>query len=313
MTKGAAAWLPGLFTAFVWGTTFVASKAVLVAGLSPIALALARFVVAYAVLAVLSRILCVRAIPFRWDKGELRLALLGLTSVLYFVMEYAALPLVPSAEVGVLTSTVPIVTTALMVPLGKARVGWLYLLGSLIAMVGVTLVTGLLGGPWGRGAALGYAFTAGAVLFWAAYTVLLQDLAPCHHPIAISRRYFFYSVLSLLPFAVAGDDLSTFAAFADGSALLPTLYLGVVASGLCIWLWNVSVVRLGAVRTNSLLYLLTVVPVVASALFTNEQLTLMTWVGAALVMVGIIVADRDKHGRSGISAAAEKDNNIKSS
>ena len=295
-------YVPGLLTALVWGTTFAASKQVLSAGVSPLGLMLFRFVVAYVALVVTCRFIGLGWMPQSGGYGrvmwrdELRLAALGITGgSLYFLLEYEALGHASSADVGVIVSTVPVVTTAILVLMGRTRIGWLYVVGSALALLGVVLVCSPSFSVEGSHAYLGYLLAFGAVLCWALYTILLRSLAVHYHSVFISRRLFFYAMVSMLPLALWRGTFETdVALFAQAQVLLPALYLGVVASGLCVWLWNVSVNTLGTVRTNNMLYLLTVIPLIASVLLTNEELSLSTWCGALLILLGIVISDRDK-------------------
>lgn len=285
--------VPALFVALVWGTTFLASKRVLCAGVEPATLMCVRFAVAYAVLWVLHP----RAeLRLGW-RAELKFLLLGVCGgSLYFLCEYEALLHTSSVNVGVITSTVPLVTTAMLLLLRRVRVGRCYWLGGVVAFAGVLL---LVLGPvvLSRGLSavvshpLGDLLALLDTLLWACYTVVLARCG-AWHPLLVSRRLFFYALVTIAPFAVSGLGAGQLSLLARPGVWQPALYLALVASGACLVLWQVSVNMLGPVRTNNYLYLLTVVPVVASALLCREELGLCAVVGAALVLAGIVVGDR---------------------
>jgi drug/metabolite transporter (DMT)-like permease len=70
------------------------------------------------------------------------------------------------------------------------------------------------------------------------------------------------------------------------------LYLGVAASLLCFYFWNIVIKKLGAVRTTNYVYFAPPVTLIASALVLKEPITWIALLGAALILAGVIQADR---------------------
>lgn len=282
------AYILALLTSLVWGTTFAASGHALSHGIGVFSLTLMRFVAAYAILWVLCR-----QFPRPVWQDELVFAGLGLTGgSLYFILEYSALRHAPSADVGIIVSTVPIVTTALIFIFSRRLPGWRWALGTLLATVGVVVVVG---GPVGgrQGELIGYLFALGATVAWALYTLLLVRLKGSYSPLLVSRRLFFYATLTLVPMGLISDHDGWMFEPDGVGALGCAAYLGVVASGLCVWTWNVVVNELGAVRANTFLYLLTVVPVGAALLF-GQSVGLTSIVAALVILMGVALADSDR-------------------
>ncbi len=275
-----------MFVAIVWGTTFVASKMALDGGLTPIGLMSLRFLLGYVALWV--------AYPqvhaIRLDKQELKFLLLGLCGgSVYFLAEYEALRHTSAVNVGIITSTVPLVSACLYAMLSRTLPRAKYFVGTAIALLGVVMVV-----TNGR-AEMSYSMTGDvlacvATLLWAVYSVVLSSLGARVNPLLASRRLFFYALVSISPFAMCeGIDVSI---LTEPQVLWPTMYLGLVASGLCIWLWNVSTNNVGIMQTNNFLYLLTIVPVFASYLFMLSELTRWNVCGSLVVLVGIMVANK---------------------
>ena len=72
------------------------------------------------------------------------------------------------------------------------------------------------------------------------------------------------------------------------------LFLSVVASFLCFLWWSVAVKEIGALSTSNYVYLNPITTVIASALFLDEPMTLMAYIGSALILLGVYVANREK-------------------
>lgn len=280
--------IPAFFTACVWGSTFVASKHILVSGVQPIVLMTFRFALSY----LLLWIVCHEWHPVRFDREELRLLLLGVSGgSLYFILEYSALQRTSAINVGLISATVPIISAALSMLLGKVKLWRRFVYGSVLALIGVMLV--VLNGNFSLTVRpVGDLIALFSVVLWSLYTVILDTIGKDKSELFISRRLFFYAFITLLPFTIVNAELSEFKAFLNIDILLPALYLGGFASALCILLWNISINKIGLSNTNNFLYLLPVVSVVASAIFAEGEISVYNIIGSLFIFVGIIVADK---------------------
>ena len=282
-------YLPALLTAFVWGSTFVASKLVLDHNVSPLTLMTIRFALAYLILALFG---FRHKIQFAWNQQEALLLLAGLTGgSIYFLSEYLALQRTSAINVGLISATVPVIATAITLLSKRILPKWTYIVGSLLALFGVTyLVTD------GKFAVeifpLGDILAIVAATLWALYSVIISRLDKNLPYIAVSRRMMLYSLVSIIPFTIAVGSTDELTAFENTEILLPALYLGCIASALCVFLWNWSIGHVGLIRTNNFLYLLPVVSLLTSALFADELITSKTIIATFLIVAGIIIADR---------------------
>ncbi|MBP5366078.1 MAG: DMT family transporter [Bacteroidales bacterium] len=286
--KDLVRYFPAVITAIVWGSTFVASKHVLVSGVSPFMLMTFRFVVAYLSL----WLFCRKWLPLAFNRREFLFLLLGVSGgSLYFLFEYFSLKHTSAVNVGLISALVPILSTLIAITLRKVSVTFIYVFGSLLALFGVYLVV-TDGNFVFEVYPLGDILAFGAALLWAIYTVVLNLIGPDVDPLLVSRRLFFYAIITILPFTCILSEPSEIQLFADTSVLLPAFYLAFVASALCIWLWNVSINLIGLVKTNNFLYFLPVVSLASSAIFFADEVSLATVVGSACVFVGVVIADR---------------------
>lgn len=291
MIKIILAYLPALITVMIWGSTFLVSKNVLNSGIQSSTLMFFRFSIAYVLLLFLSK----GTISFKFDlkslRQELLFLLLGLSGgSLYFFLEYTSLKITSAVNVGLISATVPIMSTAISLMLGKIRVGYKYYVGSVFAFLGVVLI--VLNGKWQITFSLfGDLLAILSSLLWAIYTVILTILEKKYSEVLISRRLFFYALLTIVGFVIFNADVSEFIALCESSVLFSVLYLSLGASAICIVLWNISINKIGIVKTNNFLYLLPVVTLFCSVLFAIDEITIYSIFGSFLIFIGIYISD----------------------
>lgn len=132
--------LLAIATAGIWGTTFVATKTLLLAGLTPAEIFIYRFSLAY---------LCIIFIAGRqvfaksW-LDEIKMIAAGLTGgSVYFTTENTALEFTQASNVGILISITPLLTTLLGMAIYKSertKRPWRIVAGSSIALIGVAAI-----------------------------------------------------------------------------------------------------------------------------------------------------------------------------
>lgn len=74
--------------------------------------------------------------------------------------------------------------------------------------------------------------------------------------------------------------------------ILNFLFLGVGASALGFFLWNLSAKWIGAIKTSVYIYVSPVVTVVLSAVILHEKMTFVSVTGALLILLGLIVSQK---------------------
>jgi drug/metabolite transporter (DMT)-like permease len=285
-----------VFTTAVWGTTFVSTKVLLQHGLAPACIFFYRFLLAYLAIWFFS--------PKRlWadsKKDEFLFLCLGLTGgSLYFITENTALGITLASSVSLILCTVPLITAFLShFYVKNERLKKPLVYGSLIALTGVVLVV-FNGSVLLKINPLGDILTLTAALMWGIYTIILKRFDTRYPVLFITRKIFFYGLVTLLPF-FCFSPLTV-----DRNVLLQPviwgnlLYLGLVASMLCYILWNTAVKYLGAVRTSNYLYFIPAVTLITSAIVIDETVTPVALLGAALIISGVYFAE--KSGKTVIS------------
>lgn len=281
--------LAALFTVSVWGATFVSTKALIAAGLTPAEIFLMRFALGY--LCILP--LAPRRLRAENRRDEAAFAAAGVCGgSLYFLLENAALEYAPASNVSLLVCTAP-VWTALAA--GRAdrgeRMTRRQAAGAALAAAGMALV--VLNGRFVLHISpAGDLLALAAALSWMGYSLVIKRLGARYPASFIARKVFFYGMATILPvfvfrpFAATGELLARPVVWAN------LLFLGVVASGFCYALWNAVMRRLGAVRATNYIFFNPLVTMLTAALCIGERITAPALAGAAMILCGMWHAER---------------------
>ena len=286
-------WYHGMamLTVAVWGVTYISTKVLLNNGLSPAEIMFMRFLMAYIAIWFVAP----KTLFARTGKDEFLFLLLGLFGgSFYFQTENMALKVTLASNVALILCTAPVWTAILSHFLVKGqRLRRNLVLGSLIALSGVALV--IFNGhfilnlnPWGDFLCMLAAFS------WAVYTILLQKLDGRYSTLFITRKVFFYGLLTLLPVFLFSPPSFDWSVFNRPAVVGNLLFLGLVASLLCYIMWNNVVKRLGGVRANNYIYASPLVTLIASYLILDEPITWVALLGAVLIIGGVWWAGRRK-------------------
>lgn len=281
-----------ILTIIIWGITLISTKVLILNGLSPAAIMLYRFVIAYAVLWILYP---------HWGKvtrlkDEGILLLTGLSGgTIYFLTENTAVGITNTSNVALIVTTAPLLTalianfTLKSEPLKRNT-----LFGSVIALTGVFLIVFngnfvLELNPWGD------FLSFISALSWALYSILIKGISSKYPILFITRRVFFYSILTLLLWFIYEPLHWEPALFLKPAVLFNLLFLGVIASSLCFFVWNMVIKNIGAVRTNNYIYFISIVTIAVSRSVLDEKITGYAIGGAILILSGVYFADHSRH------------------
>lgn len=275
--------LAALATVIIWGTTFVSTKVLITNSLTPAEIFFVRFLIAYLCIWPLAR--------GRWWAGSLRdeltLAAAGITGgSMYFLTENIALQYAPASNVSLIVCTAPIWTALASALLHRSeRMTWRQAAGSAIAFAGVALV--VLNGRFvldlsPRGDMLALA----AALLWMGYSLIVKRLSDAYSSLFITRKIFFYGLLTILPVFLFSHPHFDPAVYARPAVWGNLLFLGVVASMICYVAWNAVMHRLGVVRATNYIYLNPLATMITASMVIDERITPAALAGAAMVLYG---------------------------
>lgn len=287
--------LGALLVVTAWGASFIGTKVLMEdALLTPIEVFVYRFSIAYVLLFAVT----FKKIFANNIKDELQLLLCGVCGgSLYYVLENYALHYTTTGNVSLLSGLSPMITAALMALMFRAKIGAGLVIGSIIAFTGVGFIifgdgAGLEINPLGDILALLSAFA------WAIYAVAAKRLVPLYSSLFITRKLFFYGVLTALPLLLIGEAPTHLHTLLSNTAfLLNLLFLVIFCSLLAYVIWNYAMKALGPVATNNYLYLQPLVTLVVAYFTIGEKISVMGYIGCLLIISGLVISDKLKINR----------------
>lgn len=290
--------LAALLTAVCWGCSFIASKVLMEDALmTPVEVYVYRFAIAYVIMLLFT----FRDLRSKSWSDEIQLALCGVCSgTLYFLMENYALMYTTTGNVSLLSSISPIFTAILLSIIYKTKMEKGETIGSAVAFMGVAMV--ILSESLGKGMGLeihpfGDLLALSCAMSWAVYSIVIKRLIPIYSTLFITRKLFFYGLLTSVPLLLAQSQPLHFSALLDFSHpeyLLDMLFLAVMCSSVAYLLWNESMKIIGSLATNNYIYLQPPVTMIAGWLLLGEKIYMFGYLGCIFILLGLVIADKMK-------------------
>ena len=289
-----------LLVVTMWGSSFIATKVLTNNGLGPVEIYIYRFVIAYIIVLLLSY---KKLFANSW-RDELLFAVCGLCGgSIYFISENNAVTYTRVSDVSMITTLAPLLTTLLIGALYKSeRPGkWTYI-SSIIAFLGVVCIVFKDGfsstvpaadAPDSLSVTIGDMLALGAAFSWAIYSVVLRKLNVTYSALFVTRKTFFYGLITALPFwAISAEPSTPFSELLEPAILGNLLFLGLICSMGAYMMWSAVMGVLGAITTNNYLYVQPIVTMIIAALmFSNDPITLIGCFGAFLIVGGLWFGD----------------------
>lgn len=280
--------LGALFTVTAWGVAFVSTKVLLEHGFRPAEIYVYRFVLAYLfVLAV-----CHKRLLSNSFRDEMLFMICGLCAgSIYFIAENTAIEYTLVSNVSLITTTSPLITTLLVGLIYKNESpGKGAYIGSFVAFCGVACV--IFNSSFVvKMNPLGDLLSLSAAISWAIYSLVLRKLNALYSVMFITRKTFFYGVLTAIPYMLTEPEITPITNLFNVDVLLHLLFLGAFASMFAYIIWAQAVKRLGAIKASNYLYVTPIVTLVASVFLLGETITLVGYIGCALILGGVWLGD----------------------
>jgi len=199
-----------------------------------------------------------------------------------------------AANAAVMLGTIPIWVAILSQFFTDEKLTLYKSLGVFFAFTGVTLI--ILGGEnslsFESETFLGNIIILIAAVCWATFTILSRKYLRVYSPLQYSAFMSQIGLIGLLliglPFMVK-LDWSNISIIGYGGIL----YSGVLSIGLAYIIWNNGVKKIGAVRTAAYQNLVPVLGLIFGLVLLGEELSLLQYIGAALVIIGIVLARKN--------------------
>ncbi len=296
----------------LYGMSFLFTRKALDAA-GPFALLGWRFLVAFLVMSLL------------WAAGVIRIDLKGknkrpllvialLFPVIYFIGETTGIRYTTASECGVFLACIPAISLiASSVFLGK-KPSKLQVIGVSVTICGV-LMTVFAVGSSSSFSAIGYFFMVIAVLSYAIYSILVEKtenytgMELTYAMLAEGAAAFI--ILALMEAARSGSVRDLAALPVHNQAFLEAiLYQGIGCSIIAFFLGNAAIMKIGVNRTSSFIGIATVVSVLSGALLLGEPFTGMQMAGAAVILIGVYVANAGRGTADPIPDNKNNDNEL---
>ena len=280
-------------TVAVWGTTFVWTKLLIINGLSPAQIFTLRFIIAYVLLTGFS----LWRGRHKWLtdnwRDELTMMALGLTGgSMYFLTENESLRFTTATNTSLIVCSCPLFAMLIIALFYKSeRFSRLQALGSLLALIGMAAV--VLNGHFVLHLSpLGDALAFSACICWALYTLLMKPVMGRYPAMFITRKVFFYGILTILPYYIFVPDMPSLDVLMRPEVALNLLFLGSVASMLCYLTWSWCMKGLGAVICTNWVYVNPITTIIAAWLILDEQITVYFLIGSILIIAGMYLSSK---------------------
>ena len=280
-------------TVAVWGTTFVWTKLLIINGLSPAQIFTLRFIIAYVLLTGFSMWRGRHKwLSDNW-RDELTMMALGLTGgSMYFLTENESLRFTTATNTSLIVCSCPLFAMLIIALFYRserfsARQVW----GSIVALAGMAAV--VLNGHFVLHLSpLGDTLAFSACLCWALYTLLMKPVMGRYPAMFITRKVFFYGILTILPYYIFVPDMPSWDVLMRPEVALNLLFLGSVASMLCYLTWSWCMKGLGAVICTNWVYVNPITTIIAAWLILDEQITVYFLIGSILIIAGMYLSSK---------------------
>lgn len=280
-----------LLASFLWSVSFIVSK-ILVEYSDPIMLTFIRWVVVVLLL-----------IPIVYNKEQLQLPpraaiipllLMGLTGVVLFnIFQFLALAETTASNVGIISSLNIISIAGFSVLFLKERITLLQMTALFTSICGALLIVT-------KGATdelISYSYNVGdlwmiaAVSVWGIYTVCIKWASRFVSILEATMYSAIFGVLMLAPFTYGKFNVTQF----DATFVFGMLYVSVVATVLCMLMWNLGVSQLGPIASGVMINFNPIFTAILAYVLLQETLNCSQLIGCMAIVVGSILYALIKH------------------
>jgi len=276
-----------------WGSSFVVVKIALSEGLTPIAIATFRFLIAGGLfLATLlfkkNRKQNYKLLVERKDATTLLfLALTGVT--FFFTAQYTGIQMAGASIAAIFVCLLsPIIIAVFSARMFKEHLTRKQILGIGIAAAGtfIVITRGTLNFLSDREFFLGSLILLSTPVLWATYSLLGKKTMEKYDPFLVVAYVTMLGGLCLIPFSLAENSLyQIFIMSLYG--WLAILFLAITCSVLGYYIWFYVIKQVGAAVTSSFLFVEPLVTVLFAVMFVGEELSMSILTGGLLIFIGV--------------------------
>jgi drug/metabolite transporter (DMT)-like permease len=265
-----------------WGSAFVAIRATL-HEYSPVELAVFRFMVASATLAIVA-VIKKPKIPTKKDMPLI--ILIGFVLFLNFiVLNYGALT-ITAGEISFILNTSPLFATLFAYFFLRESISIQFVIGLSFGFIGVTLIS--LNIYSGFSIKPGIFFILLASVTWALYLNLQKPLLKRYTPIEVTMYTIWVATILMFPFG-----LGIFQAVQSSNieSTIAVIYLGIFPTVIALLCWSEVLSRIEVSKASVFFYIVPLVTIVIGFLWLKEIPSLFSCIGGIITITGVIIAN----------------------
>lgn len=288
-----SAYISATIAIILWGFSFVWTNSLLLNGVPVFTYLFIRLAIAGALLLIFSK--AIKKLQRVEKKDMLWMALMAFCEpFIYFLGETYGMLATGSATISaVIIATIPIFCLIVERVVWKIPFNIYKTLGILLTLPGIIMVVFQDGGISVEHA-YGIALLFVAVMASIGYSMVVKKLTGKYNAITITTYQFAVGALFFLPFFLVYGLEGITKELLTLKILFPLLSLAVLCSCLCFGLWISSIGKLGITRTNIFSALIPAVSAIGAFALGQEELSGMRIAGIAIVIAGVILAQKEQ-------------------
>jgi len=284
-----------------WGSSFVVVKIALKEGLTPIAIATFRFLIAGALFLFSLLLKKSRQREYRLlvdKKDALTLLFLALTGVTFFFLaQYTGIRMAGASIAALFVCLLsPILISIFSARMMKEQLTRKQIFGIAVAAAGALTV--ILGGslsfPDNADFFSGSLILLLTPIFWAVYNLSGKKVVAKYDPFLVVSYVTVLGGLCLVPFSLFENTLYRILSLSL-TGWLAVLFLAVTCSFFGYYTWFYVLKQVGAAVTSSFLFIEPLVTVLLAAAFVGEEIGWSVAAGGFLIFVGVYLVALMQH------------------
>ncbi|MBI3138665.1 MAG: DMT family transporter [Sphingobacteriales bacterium] len=280
---------------FIWSWNFIVARGIYSA-IPPVSLAFYRWLTATVIIFPFA----ISSFRKEWPAVKKSLLYFGLAAAsgisIFNTFVYIGARYTTAINLALIgTTSSPVLSVLFARIFLKEHIHTTRILGMVLCITGILFL--LAKGDWHNLLHLhftkGDLWVLGAGLSFAVYNTMVKKKPADISPVNFLFVVFLLGTLLLFPFYLK-ERSTTAAVNWHPSILLIILYLGLGASVLCFWIWNIAIRRLGAGRAALFGNLIPVFSTLEAVLILGEKISWIHLLSFGLVITGLLIANLRK-------------------
>lgn len=285
------AYIAAILYSIIIGFSFLFVKLALQVS-TPLDVIAHRFTISFIVMLI--PVVCgVIPVRIRWTDLKRIIPLALCYPAIFFVLQVFGLQHTTSSEAGIIQATVPIFTLLIASLFLRERSSGWQKASLFLSVAGVIYIFIMKGSSSIHFSGVGTLLIVLSCLSFAAYSVLARSLTKIWKPleltfIMMSLGFVCFNILSLTQHLGNGTISAFFAPWSDMRFVLAIIYLSILSSVGTAFLSNYVLSKIEATKMSVFNNLSTLISMLAGVIFLQEELGYYHYVGAAMIIVGVI-------------------------